>query len=232
MIAADWHMYGRGSRPGTGSWSHTSGREAARWSRSGTAAATPGAASCGARGPCRHDNLLSVAAHDVHQMTWCCIQKLCTNSGEGQYGRVRPVKLYRKPLYVALSHMHQSLGIHIVRASKRLTTPRVVREGPAATTTFRQNPSRATVRDSVRVPPRLLEKKPLYAALSHLACILVRSGSRPRVVTDHTYQFVWRVGLSRCSGSFNGFSLRPEHSLEEGGLPGARGAVQEKACGG
>jgi hypothetical protein len=25
-------------------------------------------------------------AHDAHPVTWCCIQKLCINSGEGQKG--------------------------------------------------------------------------------------------------------------------------------------------------
>jgi hypothetical protein len=28
---------------------------------------------------------LSKAANDTHQKTWCCIQKLCSNSDEGQY---------------------------------------------------------------------------------------------------------------------------------------------------
>jgi hypothetical protein len=28
---------------------------------------------------------VSIAAIDAQQMTWCCIQKLCVNSGEGQY---------------------------------------------------------------------------------------------------------------------------------------------------
>jgi hypothetical protein len=31
------------------------------------------------------DKVLSFAANDAHQMTWCCIQKLCINSGEEQY---------------------------------------------------------------------------------------------------------------------------------------------------
>jgi hypothetical protein len=29
--------------------------------------------------------VLSFAAYDAHQVTWCCIRKLCTNSGEGRY---------------------------------------------------------------------------------------------------------------------------------------------------
>jgi hypothetical protein len=38
-------------------------------------------------GPARDESgpsLLSFAANDAYQMTWCCIQKLCTDSGEGQ----------------------------------------------------------------------------------------------------------------------------------------------------
>jgi hypothetical protein len=29
----------------------------------------------------------SIAANDAHPMIWCRIQKLCINSGEGQYGQ-------------------------------------------------------------------------------------------------------------------------------------------------
>jgi hypothetical protein len=32
----------------------------------------------------RHPYVLSIAEY-AHQMTWCCIQKLCINSGEGHY---------------------------------------------------------------------------------------------------------------------------------------------------
>jgi hypothetical protein len=29
-------------------------------------------------------SILSIAGNSAHQLTWCCIQKLCINSGEGR----------------------------------------------------------------------------------------------------------------------------------------------------
>jgi hypothetical protein len=39
--------------------------------------------SCARRGMKREDWILSIAADDAHQVTWCGIQNLCINSGEG-----------------------------------------------------------------------------------------------------------------------------------------------------
>jgi arsenate reductase-like glutaredoxin family protein len=40
--------------------------------------------------PMMRKQVLSFAALDAHPVTWCRIQKLCINSGDGQYGGPTP----------------------------------------------------------------------------------------------------------------------------------------------
>jgi hypothetical protein len=116
-------------------------------------------------------SLSSIADDDAHQVTWCCIQKLCIHSGEGPY--------------------RSESGLNHTRSASRHPWIRVGWCGKRA-----QGPRfRVTLHHECVWPFAAVDAQLLYAAPSHLVRII--SGCRNLRVSR--VQAAYRLDVSRTA---------------------------------